>query len=68
MASIFKRNKGWVASVSVKTETGFKTKSKAGFKTKSEAKAWATKTEAEKQTHGVNMAKDQLLADYFHSW
>ena len=39
MASIFKRNKGWVASVSVKTETGFKTKSKAGFKTKSEAKA-----------------------------
>ncbi|MFL2019343.1 tyrosine-type recombinase/integrase [Weissella hellenica] len=68
MASIFKRNKGWAASVSVKTETGFKTKSKAGFKTKSEAKAWATKTEAEKQTHGVNMAKDQLLADYFHSW
>lgn len=68
MASIYKRGNSWAASVSVKTPTGFRTKSKSGFKTKSNAKAWATQTEAEKQTHGVNMAKDQLLADYFHSW
>src|SRR5699024_12657549 len=68
MASIYRRNKGWAASISVKTDTGFKTKTKSGFKTKSNAKAWATKMEAEKQTHGVSMAKDQLLADYFHSW
>ena len=68
MASIYRRNKGWAASISVKTDTGFKTKTKSGFKTKSNAKAWATKMEAEKQTHGVSMAKDQPLADYFHSW
>ncbi|WP_419154674.1 tyrosine-type recombinase/integrase [Weissella bombi] len=68
MASFYKRGKTWTASVSIKVGTSYKKKTKSGFRTRPEARAWAVTIESAKNRNGVSMHKDQLVADYFHSW